>query len=66
MIELIIAACLSQGRCEDFVRSYPVSEMSLMTCMMGAPIHVARWQSEHPDWHVVRWRCGTAEDGQDI
>jgi hypothetical protein len=58
MIELIIAACLSAGTCQDFRSLYDPREISFLTCVTAAQPQVARWQAEHPHWQVRRWQCG--------
>jgi hypothetical protein len=60
MIELIITACLLMGGCEEFRLSYDAQEVSLMTCTIFGQAEVARWQQQHADWQVRRWRCGIA------
>jgi hypothetical protein len=60
MIELLIAACLASGDCRNFSLLYDSREVSVMTCMVSGQVEVARWQAGHPDWRVVRWRCGMA------
>lgn len=61
MIELVIAACLSTGICQDFSTLYDPRDVSLITCMTAGQPQVARWQQEHPLWQVRRWRCGQAD-----
>jgi hypothetical protein len=59
MIAIIISTCLlsDPGVCRD--QTIPLdSEISAASCMMKAPPHVAKWSEEHPEWRVVRWRCG--------
>jgi hypothetical protein len=59
MIAIIISACLlsDPGVCRD--QTIPLSpEVSAVRCVMTAPPHVAKWSEEHPEWRVVRWRCG--------
>lgn len=58
MIELVIAACLATGPCQDFRTLYDAREVSLITCITAGQPQVARWQQEHPLWQVRRWRCG--------
>jgi hypothetical protein len=60
MIELLIAACLGSGDCRDFALLYDSREVSVLTCAVSGQFEVARWQASHPDWRVVRWRCGFA------
>jgi hypothetical protein len=31
-----------------------------MACAMKAPPHIAKWNEEHPEWHIVRWQCRAA------
>jgi hypothetical protein len=61
MVAIIISTCLlsDPGVCRD--QTIPLdSEISAVNCMMKAPPHVARWSEEHPEWRVVRWRCGAS------
>ena len=59
MTAIIISACLLRdpGICRDQIVRLS-SEVSPVRCMVAAPPHVARWSEEHPEWRVVRWRCG--------
>jgi hypothetical protein len=59
MIAIIISICLisDPGVCRD--HTIPLdSEITSTNCMIKASPHVARWSQEHPEWRVVRWRCG--------
>jgi hypothetical protein len=59
MIAIILSVCLlsDPGVCRD--ETIPLdSGISAANCMIKAPPHVARWSEEHPQWGVVRWRCG--------
>ncbi|MFT3974527.1 MAG: hypothetical protein QM699_14065 [Amaricoccus sp.] len=58
MIELLIAACLSTGPCQDFRPLRDAREVSLLTCMTAGQPQVASWQQAHPLWQVRRWQCG--------
>jgi hypothetical protein len=60
MIELLIAACLASGECRDFPLLYDPYEVSMLTCVTSGQAEVARWQTSHPEWRIVRWRCGVA------
>lgn len=64
MLELVIAACLATGDCRDFPQLYDPRDVSLMMCVAGGQVEVARWASEHPDWTVRRWRCGYVPAGR--
>lgn len=64
MIELIIAACLATGQCQESRLVYDASDISLMTCMIAGQTEVARWQQQHPKWQIRGWRCNLArQDG---
>ena len=42
---------------------YDPREVSLMMCVAGGQIEIARWKETHPDWTVIRWRCGYVPRG---
>lgn len=58
MIELIIVACLTTGSCKEVSLTYDAQEVSLLTCTLYGQMEAARWQQQHTDWQVRRWRCG--------
>ncbi|HEX2525120.1 MAG TPA: hypothetical protein VHL31_02320 [Geminicoccus sp.] len=58
MIELVITACLLIGNCKEVTFTYDAHEVSLMTCTLFGQAEAARWQQQHADWQVRRWRCG--------
>ncbi|GLS32413.1 hypothetical protein SAMN04488498_11792 [Mesorhizobium albiziae] len=60
MIELVIAACLATGECQESRMTYAASDVSLMTCMIAGQAEIARWQQQHPGWRIKRWRCDIA------
>ncbi|WP_245841024.1 hypothetical protein [Puniceibacterium sediminis] len=33
------------------------TDITPMTCMMGAQPELAKWANEHPNWQVARWKC---------
>ncbi|WP_108259248.1 hypothetical protein [Mangrovicoccus ximenensis] len=57
MIELLFVACLNAtpGVCEE--RSLLFTDISPMTCMMGAQPELAKWTESHGKWHVEKWSC---------
>ena len=67
MIAIIISACLlsDPGVCRDLTIPLSTDVSSPVSCMMTAPPHLAQWSEEHPEWRVVRWRCGPS-NRQDI
>jgi hypothetical protein len=64
MLQLVIAACLhGSGPCQDFSLLYDPREVSLMMCVAGGQVELARWKESHPEWTIVRWRCGYVPQG---
>ncbi len=64
MLELVIAACLNHTEpCRNFSLLYDPQDFSLMMCVAGGQVEIARWKDTHPAWTVVRWRCGYVADG---
>lgn len=64
MLQLVIAACLYNAEpCQDFSLLYDPQDVSLMMCVAGGQVEIARWKKSHPDWAVVRWRCGYVAEG---
>ncbi|GAA0296015.1 hypothetical protein [Rhodovulum strictum] len=60
MIELVFVACFGlaqneQGACEE--RSLIYTDITPMTCMMGAQPELAKWVATHPNWTVANWKC---------
>ncbi|SNX69123.1 hypothetical protein SAMN05878503_103110 [Cereibacter ovatus] len=57
MIELAFIACLSAApdACEQ--RSLYYSDISPMTCVMGAQPELAKWADAHPRYRITRWSC---------
>ncbi|MGX5736726.1 hypothetical protein [Bosea thiooxidans] len=63
MFAIIVSVCLisDPAICHDERIPQRVSA-SPRQCMMSAVPYVAQWNGEHPDWRVVRWRCGNADE----
>ncbi|HEX5998805.1 MAG TPA: hypothetical protein VFZ16_05330 [Hyphomicrobiaceae bacterium] len=61
MIAIVLSICLvsDPGICQE-QSIHIFREMSPMACAMTAPPHIAKWNDEHPEWHVERWRCRAA------
>lgn len=57
MIELAFLACLSAmpNACEE--RSLYYSDMTPLTCVMGAQPELAKWVYDHPKYRITRWSC---------
>jgi len=64
MVQLLFVACtvLSQQSCEE--RSLIFTDITPMSCMMGAQPELARWVAEHPNWTVSRWRCSYVDNAR--
>jgi hypothetical protein len=62
MLELYVSACLlsNPDRCKDVSLTYMAEGMSLMQCMMGAPVEIAKWNEAHPKEFAKRWTCRPA------
>jgi hypothetical protein len=60
MTELIFIACLalSPGQCEERVLTF--TDVSPITCAMGAQGVLAQWSADRPGWRVAKWSCGYA------
>jgi hypothetical protein len=41
---------------EQFVTSSSFAQISLQSCLMGAP-QLADWMKDHPDMRLAGWRC---------
>lgn len=57
MIELLFVACLSTAPDQCQERRLLFTEISPMTCMMGAQPELARWTQTHPAFRVTGWKC---------
>jgi|APFEC2959095171_1045051.scaffolds.fasta_scaffold28232_2 hypothetical protein len=63
MLSIILSACLiaNPSHCRDF--KIPLDAevgMDSMRCAMAAQPHFAKWNEEHPQWRIKRWKCQTA------
>ncbi len=64
MVELLFVACLSTDpeACER--RSLLYSDITPMTCMMGAQPALAEWIAGHPQYTIAEWKCRTVRLGE--
>lgn len=65
MLELAFIACLPvfnvNGAIEEHCdkKSLLFSDVSPMTCMIGAQPQLAQWMNKHPEYiRITEWRCG--------
>jgi hypothetical protein len=61
MIELVFVICLSAAPVECRTERLLFQDVSLMTCMMGAPAQLALWSQRRPDWAIQRWSCAVQD-----
>jgi len=59
MIELVFVACLAAApdTCDEKRLLY--TDITPMTCMMGAQPQLAQWVGAHPNFTIRKWRCQT-------
>ena len=57
MSELLYVACLSTAPDQCQERSLLFTDISPMTCMMGAQPELAKWTETHPAFRVTGWKC---------
>ena len=61
MIELLFVTCLNVSPTECRERSMLFTDITPMTCMVGAQPQLAQWVNEHPNWRVSHWKCRTVQ-----
>jgi len=59
MVELLFIACLSSAPDECRERSLVFTDVTPMTCMMGAQPELAKWAEAHPKFTIKSWKCRT-------
>lgn len=64
MIELVFLACLSAAPAQCEEKSLLYTDISPMTCMMGAQPALAQWLESHPRYQVARWKCQMQRPGK--
>lgn len=67
LIDLVLTVCLVANA--DACRTehiYFEHTGSMTQCMLRAPIYIAQWTEDHPEFRVVRWRCSVPEQDTDI
>jgi hypothetical protein len=56
-IVAVLCSLASPGDChEQTVTTSDFAELSMQSCMMGAP-QLAAWMKEHPAERLAGWRC---------
>lgn len=64
MIELIFVACLATAPDQCQERSLLYTDISPMTCVMGAQPELAKWTRTHPAFTVSGWKCRPVHSGE--
>ncbi|WP_417718732.1 hypothetical protein [Salipiger sp.] len=64
MIELLFVACLSTAPDQCQERSLLFTDITPMTCMMGAQPELAKWTTTHPAFTVRGWKCRAVKPGE--
>ncbi|WP_421904238.1 hypothetical protein [Mameliella sp.] len=67
MIELLFVACLAgapdaPGGCQE--KSLLFTDVTPMTCMMGAQPVLAKWVETHPGFAIRSWTCKTVNPAE--
>ena len=57
MIELLFVACLATSPEDCRERSLVFTDITPMTCMMGAQPELAKWVHAHPNFVIQSWKC---------
>jgi len=62
---LLLSVCLiaQPGQCREERISLPSDNPNPFICLRNSQSTLARWQEEHPEWHVSRWRCAAKGAG---
>lgn len=60
MVELLFVTCMAMSpsspeTCRE--HSLVFTDVSPMTCMMGAQPQLAKWALDHPGQRILRWSC---------
>jgi len=64
MIELMFVACLATEPEACREQSLLFSDITPMTCMMGAQPELAKWSATNPGYEIKHWRCQTVNLSQ--
>ncbi len=58
---LLLSVCLiaQPSHCREERINLSYDNPNPFLCLRNSQSTLARWQEEHPDWHVERWRCAS-------
>jgi hypothetical protein len=56
---ILLSVCLlaSPATCKEERIDWSFEEVSMIGCFAHSQEAIARWQQDHPQWRVTRWRC---------
>lgn len=62
MIELVVAVCMidQPSQCKDVYLNFEAASATPQQCMMDGQMEMAKWVEEHPNYRIMKWRCGVA------
>ncbi len=62
MLELVVAVCLigQPSQCKDVVLNFEADNATPMQCALYGQAEMAKWLAEHPNYRIMKWRCGAA------
>ncbi|NEU12557.1 hypothetical protein G3T14_10455 [Methylobacterium sp. BTF04] len=61
---ILLSICLvaHPAQCREDRIDLSFESRSPTVCLRNSQSAIAKWQAEHPDWHVNRWRCAVREN----
>ncbi|GJD33056.1 hypothetical protein PMNALOAF_4337 [Methylobacterium adhaesivum] len=56
---ILLSICLlsDPSQCREDRIDLSFEARSPTVCLRNSQSALAKWQAEHPEWHVNRWRC---------
>lgn len=56
---ILLSICLlaEPTRCREDKIDLSFEARGPTVCLRNSQSALAKWQAEHPEWHVNRWRC---------
>lgn len=68
MLSLIFTACLATdaSRCKTDKIDIFDENVTVRQCLMMAPMELARWAGDHPNFVIRKWTCGRPGESQNL
>ncbi|MGU3360975.1 hypothetical protein ACLBWX_11630 [Methylobacterium sp. M6A4_1b] len=56
---ILLSICLlaQPSECREDKIDLSFEARSPTVCLRNSQSALAKWQEEHPEWHVTKWRC---------